>query len=220
MRSTPSALPTPPPPPSFRLTALFKLRPAGRRWPFAARAAVCMGVPVLVGWGADDITAGLMATIGAFTALYGGGRPYVNRAGHLAAIALAFTVAVTLGVWVAEMPSLVVPTVVIIAMSATFLCNALGVEPPGAYMFALACAIGTAMPIGHLTLLQIGLLIFAGGALSWFAHMTGVIIWPRGPERAAVGAAAQARKTRRGSAAFRMVVSVGWRMAQRRRAYR
>ena len=30
-------------------------------------------------------------------------------------------------------------------MNATFLCNALNVGPPGAYMFALACAVGTAL---------------------------------------------------------------------------
>jgi hypothetical protein len=87
---------------------------------------------------------------------------------------------------------LVVPVVVAIAMAATFLCNALRVGPPGAYMFALACAAGTAMPTGHLTLPQIGLLIFAGGAFAWLAHMTGALLWHRGPERAAVKAAAQA----------------------------
>jgi uncharacterized membrane protein YccC len=171
---------------------LFKLRPASRRWPFATRAALCMGVPVLMGWLAGDTAAGLMATIGAFTALYGSDRPYLNRAVFLAVIAASFAVAVTLGVWAAETPLLAVPIVVVIAMVATFLCNALRVGPPGAYMFALACAAGTAMPVGHLTLLQIGLLILGGGVFAWLAHMAGALVSPRGPERAAVAAAAQA----------------------------
>lgn len=192
MNSTPSILPAPPPPPSFRLGALFKLRAAGRRWPFAARAAICMGAPVLVGWAAGDITAGMTATIGAFTALYGSDRPYLNRAVYLAVIAVSLAVAVTLGVGAAKIPLLVVPTVVVIAVVATFLCNALQIGPPGAYMFALACAAGTAMPIGHLTLLQIGLLILAGGSFAWLAHMVRAFASPRGPERAAVMAAAQA----------------------------
>jgi len=174
------------------MAALFKLRPAGRRrWPFAARASLCMGVPVLAGWCAGDTTAGLMATLGAFTALYGSDRPYLNRAGHLALIVVSFAVAVTLGVWAAETPLLVIPTVVMIAMVAAFLCNALRVGPPGAYMFALACAAGTGMPIGHLTLLEIGLLVLAGGSFAWLAHMAGALVSPRGPERAAVAAAAQ-----------------------------
>lgn len=192
MNSTPSTLPAPPPPPAFRLGALFKLRPAGRRWPFAARASIGMGLPVLVGWAAGDITAGMTATIGAFTALYGSDRPYLNRAVYLAVIAVSLAVAVTLGVGAAEISLLVVPTVVVIAVVATFLCNALRIGPPGAYMFALACAAGTAMPIGHLTLLQIGLLILAGGSFAWLAHMAGALVSPRGPERAAVVAAAEA----------------------------
>ena len=196
MISIPSNPAGPPPPsPAFRLGAMFKLRPAaGRRWPFATRAALCMGVPVLAGWLAGDIAAGLVATIGAFTALYGSDRPYLNRALYLAVIAVSFAVAVTLGVGVgaAEMPLLAVPVIVAIAMVATFLCNALRVGPPGAYMFALACAAGTAIPTSHLTLLQIGLLILAGGAFAWLAHMAGALISPRGPERAAVAAAAQA----------------------------
>ena len=192
MNSTPLILPDPPSPPSFQPAVLFRLRPAGRRWPFAARAALCIGVPVLVGWIADDITAGLMATIGAFTVLYGSERPYRNRAIHLAAIAFSFTIAVTLGVGAADSPLLVVATVVLIAMVATFLCNALRIEPPGAYMFALACAAGTGMPIGHLTLLQIALLVLAGGLFAWLAHMAGALVSYRGPERVAVVTAAKA----------------------------
>jgi len=151
-----------------------------------------MGVPVLAGWLAGDVAAGLMATIGAFTTLYGSGRPYLNRAIHLAAVAVSFALAVMLGVWAAEMPLLVVPVVVLIAMAATFLCNALRVGPPGAYMFALGCAAGTGMPISHLSVAQVGLLILAGGAFAWLVHMAGALIRPRGPERAAVVAAAQA----------------------------
>ena len=41
---------------------------------------ICMGAPVLAGWLAGGLTAGLTATSGGFTALYGGGRPYRNPA--------------------------------------------------------------------------------------------------------------------------------------------
>jgi uncharacterized membrane protein YccC len=185
-------IPSTPPPPSFRLGTLFKLRRSGRRWPFAARAALCMGVPVLAGWGAGDTTSGLMATIGAFTALYGSDRPYLNRAVHLGVIAVSFAVAVAIGVWATSIPAAVVPAIVLIAVVSTFLCNALRVGPPGAYMFALACAAGTAMPTGQLTMAQIGLLVLAGGAFAWLVHMAGAIFSPRGPEKAAVAAAARA----------------------------
>ncbi len=92
----------------------------------------------------------------------------------------------------ARLPWIVVPFVAMMAALATFLCNALRVGPPGAYLFALACAAGTALPAAHLSTWHTALLVFAGGAFAWIVHMTGALIWPRGPERAAVTAATNA----------------------------
>ena len=78
---------------------MFGVRSAPRSWPSGLRAALCMGTPVLAGWLLGDLTAGLIATLGAFTGLYGGGRPYVNRAQLLAVIALSLSEAVGLGMW-------------------------------------------------------------------------------------------------------------------------
>ena len=87
----------------------------------------------------------MIASLGAFTSLYGGDRPYQNRATLLAIVALSFALVVCLGV--CTQPSLLgsIAASVLVAMNATFLCNALNVGPPGAYMFALACAVGTAL---------------------------------------------------------------------------
>ncbi|HEY2135754.1 MAG TPA: FUSC family protein [Xanthobacteraceae bacterium] len=113
----------------------------------------------------------------------------MNRALILAGVALSFALVVTLGVWTQQWPPLVVPVVAAIAVVATFVCNSLRIGPPGAYMFALACAAGTAMPTSHLAVWQLALLVLSGGALSWVVHMGGALLGPRGPERAAVTAA-------------------------------
>ena len=138
------------PPPALRIGALFSLNPSTPRWPAALRAALSVALPVAAGWVAGDISAGFMATIGAFTALYASDRPYANRALVLACIALALALVVSLGVWTQHVPMIAVPVIVVIAMMATFLCNSLRTGPPGAYMFALSCAAGTAMPVSHL----------------------------------------------------------------------
>ncbi|MGB3392964.1 MAG: FUSC family protein [Stenotrophomonas sp.] len=185
--------PPPPTPSPHLLRHLIEMRPAPpRRWLFALRATLCMGAPILAGWLAHDIPAGLMASIGGFTALYGSGRPYLNRARQLALVALAFALAVGLGLWVAPSPWAVVVTVAAIAMLSTWLANALQIGPPGAYMFMLACAAGTAMPASHLTPLNATALVLAGGAFAWLVHMGGALFWPRGPERNAVTAAGKA----------------------------
>lgn len=187
IRSTPETQATPRP--ALGLRVLFSFRKSGRRLPIACRAALSVGVPVTVGWAVGDVSAGLMATIGAFTSLYGSERPYLNRAWLLAGIALSFSVIVTLGVWAQQWALLAVPLVVVIAMAATFVCNSLRIGPPGAYMFALACAAGTALPVPAD---RVFWLVLGGGAVSWLAHMFGALILPRGPETRAVGAAARA----------------------------
>jgi len=151
-----------------------------------------MGAPILTGWVAGDASAGLMASIGGFTALYGGGRPYFSRAIQLAVIAVAFALCVGIGIWVAPVSWAVVVAVAALAMIATWLSNALQIGPPGAYMFTLACAAGTAMPAAHLGPVGAALLVLGGGAFAWAIHMAGALISYRGPERTAVTAAGKA----------------------------
>ena len=80
-----------------------------------------------------------------------------------------------------------------IAAVATLVCHALSVGPPGAYMVVLACAAGTGTPATlHLSPGHHAVLVLAGGAFAWLAHMSGALFRPRGPEKAAVAAAAAA----------------------------
>lgn len=176
------------------LRNLLTLRPlpAGRLG-FSLRAGLCVAAPVLIGWLLGEPKAGMMAALGGLTGLYGSGRPYASRAVVLALVAAAFALAVGFGDWIGHAwPQWVVPVVALIAMLATWLCNGLRVGPPGAYLFMLACASGSAMPVSDISPLQVGLLVAAGGAVAWLLHMLGALLDLRGPERAAVGAAGQA----------------------------
>jgi hypothetical protein len=74
------------------------------RVPIALRAAISTAVPVLIGWAAGDIGAGLMGTIGAFASRFGADRPYVNRGLQLAVVTVSLAVAITLGAWAAAVP--------------------------------------------------------------------------------------------------------------------
>jgi uncharacterized membrane protein YccC len=173
---------------------LLTIRPLPQgRLGFSLRAGICVAAPVLVGWLLGDIKAGMLAALGGLTGLYGSGRPYASRALMLALVAASFALAVGFGDWIGHAwPLLVVPVVALIAMLATWLCNGLRVGPPGAYLFMLACASGSAMPVSDLGPWQVGLLVAAGGALAWSVHMLGALVDVRGPERAAVQAAGRA----------------------------
>jgi uncharacterized membrane protein YccC len=189
--ATNAATPAPPPPP-YGLRALLSVKDAPNRWPIGLRAAICAGAPLIAGWLTGETAAGLMASLGAFTSLYGSGRPYLNRARYLALIALSFAAAVTLGMAVETIPLLVVPTITLIAMVATYICSVLRVDGPGAYMIILVCAAGTALPTDGLAPWQAGLLVLSGGTFAWVAHMVPAFFRPLGPEKHAVAAAGRA----------------------------
>lgn len=175
-----------------RFAAALRLRPAPPRWPYGLRAAVSTLIPILVGWAAGDVAAGLIATLGAFTCRFGAGRPYLDRGVHLAVIAVALAGAVTLGAWAAPAPAVAVATVTAIAVVAVWLCAALSVGPPGAYVFVIVCAAGVGVSASHLPPWRIGALVLAGGATAWATHMVGALVDGRAPERAAVRAAGDA----------------------------
>ena len=161
------APPNGPVPASGPIRQLFTMRSAQGRWPLGIRAAVSTATPVIVGCAAGDAAAGLIATLGAFTTRYGGGRPYLNRAIQLAVIAVSLAAAVALGVWAAQVPWVGALTVSAIGVPAVLLCNALAVGPPGAYIFVVACAAGIGVSAAHLAPWRIGLLVLAGGAVAW-----------------------------------------------------
>lgn len=162
------------------------------RTPIALRAALSTAIPVLIGWAAGDIGAGLMGTIGAFTSRFGLDRPYLNRGVQLAVVAISLAVAVTLGAWAASVPWAGVLVVSAVAVIAVWLCNALAVGPPGAYIFVVACAAGIGASAAHLAPWRIGLLVLAGGAIAWVVQMADALLDFRKPERAAVAATADA----------------------------
>lgn len=135
---------------------------------------------------------GLIATLGAFTSRFGGDRPYANRGIELATVAVSIAAAVTLGGWSARVPWLGVLVVSLVAVAAVWLCNALAVGPPGAYIFVVACAAGIGASAAHLAPWTLGLLVLGGGAVAWLVQMSGAVFGFRKPERAAVAAAAEA----------------------------
>ena len=162
------------------------------RWPPAVRAATSTAIPVLVGSAVGNVGAGLIATLGAFTARFGGDRPYLNRGVQLAVVSVALAAAVAVGSWSAQVAWLGVAVVSVVAVAAVWLCNALAVGPPGAYVFALACAAGIGISAARLAPWQLGALVLGGGAVAWLVQMAGVLRERRRPERLAVAAAGAA----------------------------
>jgi uncharacterized membrane protein YccC len=147
---------------------------------------------VLIGWALGDVGAGLVATLGAFTADYATDRPYFNRGVQSAIVAVGLAAAVTVGAWAATTAWVAVATISAVAVLAVWLCAALSLGPPGAYMFVVVCAAGVGVSASHLPAWQIGLLVLAGGAIAWVAQMSAALTGSRAPEKSVVAAAGEA----------------------------
>ena len=85
------------------------------------------GLCLFAGWLLDNQGAGLTASLGAFVALYGSGRPYRNRARLLGLVVCGLVLSVVAGVEAATVPSpwVSVAVAALIATVASCVCGAL-----------------------------------------------------------------------------------------------
>jgi hypothetical protein len=132
----------------------------------------------------------MAAGLGGFTALYARDRPYLDRARALAFIAVAFAVAISVGVWTASTAWVSLLVVAVVASLVAMSCLAISVGPPGAYMFAFAFAAGVGKTAEDPV--SLGLLVLAGGGVAWLVALEGALRRPHGPEQDAVRAAGSA----------------------------
>ncbi|MDR0588358.1 MAG: FUSC family protein [Burkholderiales bacterium] len=189
------ALPAPPKPAlssPLSVKALFVWNDVRGRSAFAIRASLCTAIPLLIGWLLGNEGAGLIASIGAFTGLYGEQLPYHKRAVLLAVTALAFVLAITLGELGTVTPFLGVVTVSIFAGVAVLIYNSLNVGRPGAYLLVMVCAMGTMIQSRGISITASLLLVLGGGLCAWCVQMVGYLIVPYGPQRRIILAAARA----------------------------
>lgn len=178
--------------PARRRRPLHGLRWAIRppsRWQVAVRAAVAIGVPVTVATALGEQSFGLLTGTGAFTVLYGAGRPLRNRLRLLLTVALSFVLCAVLGTLSSGVAVLSVALVVAVGMVATFLCHALRVGVPGAFFFVLLAGLGGYLPMHGVAP---GTLVGAtalGAAFAVVVAMADLVRRPRGPQEDAVARA-------------------------------
>lgn len=125
------------------LRELFVLRPSPGRLPIATQAGLAMGLPITIYTLAGRPQLGLLASTGAFTALYLATRSRQDRAKFLPLIALGLVASSAIGVATASsLVGSLIALFVVAAVSAP-LCFGLGVGPPGALFFILITGVSS-----------------------------------------------------------------------------
>ena len=127
------------------LQSLISLNQVPWRWSAGAQAAIATGVPLAVFTLAGHQPLGLIAVLGAFTALYGANLRLVDRRSALPLVAAGFVIASTVGVLGAANAWLTIACLITVAVLASSFALRVGLGPPGPMQFVLVAGIS-----GHL----------------------------------------------------------------------
>lgn len=158
--------------------SLFAFAPSrGPRWPLALTAALGIAAPIAVMTLLGQASLGYIAASGAFTVLFAGSAPVVDRARVLPFVAAGLLACASLGALAAGNPWLVSIGVVVVALASAALCFGFRLGPPGPLFFVLVFGLtthvlgaGTIMPLVYLAALA------AGCAFSYAVAMTPLVV--------------------------------------------
>lgn len=123
------------------LRSIFELRPSPPRLFVALQGAVAIGIPTVGFALAGHAELGLLASSGAFLALYLTTRSRRDRAAKLPLLALGFIVAAALGIAASGSTVLGLIVLFVVAAASAILCLGFNVGPPGALFFVLVAGV-------------------------------------------------------------------------------
>ena len=169
----------------------WTVRPPSR-WQVALRASIAIGVPLSVATLIGHQDLGLLVGPGAFTVLYGAGRPWRTRLRLLLAVALSLVGCIALGTLTSGSAVLGIALVVAISVIATVVCQALRVGVPGAFFFVLAAGLGGYLPLHGVPGTTLIATTAIGAGFAVLVAMADVLARPRGPQEDAVARARRA----------------------------
>ncbi|MFB7251106.1 FUSC family protein [Microbacterium sp. NPDC056234] len=160
--------------------SLFAFGPSrGPRWPIGLQAAIGLAGPIAVMTLLGLPALGYIAASGAFTVLFVGSSPVVERARVLPFVAAGLIVSAALGVLAAPSTWLVLEGVVIVAIGSAALSFGFRLGPPGplffVLVFGLSAHVVTSAPIAS----PVYLAAFAAGCAFSYLVAVSPLLLPR-----------------------------------------
>ncbi len=160
----------------------FKINEGPFPWNKALSAAVCAGIPVIIGYLMGEIQLGLLGGIGSFSYLYAFNEPYAQRGKKIFYVAIGISLSVGLGTLAAPSPLLVILSVGFIGFMATFIFGVLKISGPAAIFFVLSFIMTTGMEINPSAAPFRAFIVLLSGMFAWIVSISGWFINPHGPE--------------------------------------
>lgn len=139
---------------------LTTVNASNRLWQMPLAAALASGLPLLIGAAFNQLTFGLVASLGGLVFLYLPNTPLYHRMVLLMTCAFAMAACYTLGLMSHFAPLFMVPVLMFIAILVSMLCRFYALGGPGSLFFIMVASIGAYTPLQVLQVpLMVGLLI-------------------------------------------------------------
>lgn len=123
------------------ISLFFSLKPNSRSWHIPLLAAICAGVPSLVGWYSDEIQIGTLGTLGGLVILYFNvNQGFALRMLTLLLTSMGFIISYAVGSLSAFNPYVAAVTLGIYAMGINWVTGYLQLRPPGNFFFIMVAA--------------------------------------------------------------------------------
>ena len=158
--------------------SLFVLGPSrGPRWPLATQAALGIAIPIAVMTLLGQPSLGYIAASGAFTVLFAGSSPVVERAKILPFVGVGLIASAVFGVLAASNAWLVSFGVVIVAIASAALAFGFRLGPPGPLFFVLVFGLSAHVVATSAVHPLVYLTAFAGGcAFSYVVSLSPLLL--------------------------------------------
>ncbi|AGX43056.1 FUSC family protein [Clostridium saccharobutylicum] len=160
----------------------FKINKTPFPWQKAINAAICAGVPVIIGILVNQLHLGLLAGMGSFSYLYVLHQPYAQRAKKIFFTTIGISLSVALGTLSAPYPVLIILIVGLIGAIVTFIFGILKIQGPSAIFFVLSFVMTAGMPVNTTEVFIRTSVVLMAGIFSWIISMAGYFFNPHGPE--------------------------------------
>lgn len=161
---------------------IIKMNKNQVNWIKPIGAAICSGLPILIGLLLNQPRYGILASIGGFSYLYMFDEPYAQRIKKMFLVAVGLTITVALGIIVKPYPALVVLIVSLIGAGVTYIFGVLKIAGPGPIFFVMSFTMFTGIELSKEEIPLVILLIFIVGMFSWIMSMIGYFFNPHGVE--------------------------------------
>lgn len=144
-----------------RIKPLLVLNDKKRPWGFLVIAALCIGLPVLVGAWLDVFSTAILASMGGLVILYMPQARIARRMMTLAVCSFGFAASFALGALTSFNPYLSAGTLAFTVFLVTVVCRYFSVPPPGNFFFILVACMSRTMPFDlSLAAERVGILLF------------------------------------------------------------